>query len=639
MKLELYPVCLLATFFLFSGCDGVITINPDDERIDVPDVGDKDDDGQKDEEGKKDDDGQKEDGIITLNWKGNDVDIVNNSNLKISKDGAHVTIGTPESAGQKVEITLTGSTDNGSLKIYNGLKANDTNKKILLIFKGVSLKSAKGPAINIQSGKTVSVLLEDGTENKLTDAATYTGLVEGEDAKACFFSEKQLEFSGKGKLTIEGMCKHAICVDDYMQITDGHIVIASSRSDGVHVNDYLQVDGGILDIHSVGECIQTEEGGFQMSAGELILVPSGEKSGGIETVGDILIEGGALSINAGGAAAKCLKSDNDITISGGTLDLRTTGAGVYDSSARDTSASACISAENSVFFKGGDITCNSTGNGGKGVKCYRFYSYDGATANIGTTGGVYSYSTAKSRPKAVKAAKNIIIEGGNLNITTTGSEAEGLESKDSLFVNGGLISITARDDGMNAAGVITFNGGYSFIYATGNDAIDTNRGKAGSIVVNGGVVIAHSAASPEEAFDADNHAYLTFNGGYILATGGQQGGGGGGGRPGFGGGGTSGSNPTCGQPTASWNTSATKGYFILSDSAGNVVMSCYVPRNLSSCYVMFSAPINAGKTYKCGFSTSVPTGSTSGFGTYFYTGGTAGSLSKSFTAPTTYGTI
>lgn len=584
------------------------------------------------------------DKTITIVWDGDKATVTNKSKLSVSQDGAHVVIGAAGAEGKKVRINLSGSTTDGSLKIYNGVKADDTNKKMLISFEGVSLKSAKGPAINIQSGKTVFVLLKEGTENSLSDASEYKDIPEDEDAKGCFFSEKQLVFSGKGKLTVEGNYKHAICVDDYIHVMDGNIVVKSSASDGIHANDYVQIDGGSVDVSSKGESIQCEEaelGYFYMTGGDVRLVPSGEKCGGIETASDIIIEGGNLTVTAGGAAAKCLKSDNNVTIKGGTITLTTTGSGVYDQEDKDTSASACIRAENLVTLTGGTISCTSTGAGGKGINCYSFTTEDGVDLTVKTSGGVYSSNRAQSRPKAVKATKLITVNGGNLNITTTGTEGEGLESKDAVVINGGKIVINAKDDGINAAGVITFNGGYTYVYSTGNDGIDTNNGKSNSIVVNDGVVIAHSASSPEEGFDADNHAYLTFNGGFVFCTGGQQGGGGGGGWGGGwgGGGGSTSSSPSCKQTTLLWNTSASKGYFTLTDKSGKVVMSCYVPRALSTNYSFISAPMEVNSSYKCGFTSSAPSGATEVFGTYFYADGTASSLSKSFTASSGYSSL
>ncbi|MGN0190421.1 MAG: carbohydrate-binding domain-containing protein, partial [Candidatus Cryptobacteroides sp.] len=189
--------------------------------------------------------------VIDIVWSGATATVTNGSSLKISQEGAHIVIGEPTAAGKKVRINLSGTSDDGSLKIYNGVKADYSNKKMLLNFNEVSLTSSTGPAINIQSGKTVYVLL-DGS-NSLCDAATYSGIPEGEDAKGCFFSEKQLVFSGTGSLTVKGQNKHAVCVDDYVTFQGGKLIVSGAASDGIHANNYVRVEAGTLDITSDGE--------------------------------------------------------------------------------------------------------------------------------------------------------------------------------------------------------------------------------------------------------------------------------------------------------------------------------------------------------------------------------------------------
>lgn len=649
-------ICVAA--LLLGSCKSPIQI-PDDDSPEIIENPDDKDDSDDDSQGTgRDDDvntgGSKEEEIdeseytdhIDIVWNGSSVSIENKTGLGVSNDGGHVVVGSPTSAGKEIRINMSGKSSDGSLKVYNGVKASDTNKKLLLSFNGVELTSSKGPAVNIQSSKTVSVLLAAGSSNYLCDAASYSGVPASEDAKGTFFSENQLVFSGEGTLSIDGKSKHAIAVDDYITFQGGKLIIKSAVTDGIHAGDYVRIDGGSLDITSSGEGIQCEDaekGYFYMVDGQVKIQTGGQKSGGIETALDVIIEGGKLEITTTGAASKCIKSDNNVTISGGTLNLQTSGAGMYDSAARDAVACACIKAENNVVLKGGNITCKSTGTGGKGVNCYKFECNEPTVLDVTTNGSKYSYSSSQScRPKAIKASNGVVVNGGDITVLTTGTEAEGIESKTTIDINGGRIAVQAKDDGINAAGVITFKGGYTYVYSTGNDGIDTNNNKANSIVVDGGVVMSHSAQSPEEGFDADNHAYLTFKSGYVFCTGGQQGGGGGGGgRPGGGwpggGGGTTGSNPSCSQPSYLWNKSVSVGYFNLADASGKIVMSCYIPRALSTNYSFVSAPLTTGSSYKYGVTSTAPTGATTVFGKYFFSDGTPSStLSTSFTAGSGY---
>ncbi|MGM9753770.1 MAG: carbohydrate-binding domain-containing protein [Candidatus Cryptobacteroides sp.] len=579
--------------------------------------------------------------VIDLLWQDGSVQVNNGSSLEVSCDGAHVTVGKAGAAGEKVRINLKGASADGSLKIYNGLKEDDTNKKLLLSFEGVELASSRGPAVNIQSGKTVYVLLAEGSENTLRDCASYSGIPEGEDAKACFFSEKQLVFSGKGSLKVQGLCKHGICVDDYICIQGGNLEIEAVK-DGIHLNDYLRMEGGKVNIVSSSEGIQCEEaeqGYFYICGGSLTIRTSDEKSGGIETASDIVIAGGNLDISVSGNAAKCLKSDNNISIEAGTVELLTTGSGMYDSTDKEAKAAACIKAENIVNISGGNISCRSTGNGGKGINCFRFVC-DDAQLSVTTSGSSYKYSTQTCRPKAIKATDGLTINGGDIVIRTSGTEGEGLESKSWVEINGGRIDIEAKDDGINAATTVTFNGGYTYVVSTAGDGIDSNYNKAGSIVFNNGVVISHAAGGAEEGFDADSHANLSFNGGYAFCTGGQMGGNGGGrGGWGGGGGGNSSASPSCSQSCFQLSGSLQSGWFTICDTSNNVVMSCYIPRSLSNCSCLFSAPLNSGQSYKYGVLSSAPQGAEEVFGNYFFADGNASGLSSSFTAGSGFSTL
>lgn len=652
MKRVFTVFCAMA--FCFCSCEQInVSIDApqtvvDDEEEDGDDESDPEGTGKDDlvdtDSGAEDDlDISEFTKTLDIVWTENGVVYENELGLQIDSDGGHVTIGTPTSEGVKLRLNLSGTCSDGSLKIYNGVKAEDTNKKLLLCLDGLELTSTKGPAINVQSGKTVYLYTSQGIENSLCDASSYSGIPDGEDAKSCLFSEKQIVFCGSGTLNITGKYKHAICVDDYICIKSGNLNVLSASSDGIHTNDYVRIEGGNVSINSSGEGIQCEEletGYFYMNGGSLKVRTSGSQSGAIETAYDVLIEGGELDLAVSGNASKCIKSDNNVAIKGGVLTLSTTGGGLYDSTEKDAKACACIKAENIVTLSGGEISCSSTGAGGKGINCYQFICEEGTILSVNTSGSTYSYSSSTCRPKAVKATDGVKINGGFLDLKTSGTEGEGLESKSWVEINGGQIIINAKDDGINAATTITFNGGYTYVYSLSNDGIDSNYGRTGAITVNDGVVISHAAGGAEEGFDADSHAYLSFNGGYVFSTGGQQGGGGGGGRPGRpGSGGTSSTSPVCSQTTCSWSSSVSTGWFTITDASGAVVMSCYIPRSLSSNNSLFSAPLAAGTTYKYGVLQTAPQGATEVFGSYYYSDGQASGLSSSFSASGTYSTL
>ncbi|WP_407556825.1 carbohydrate-binding domain-containing protein [Winogradskyella sp. 4-2091] len=175
----------------------------------------------------------------------------------VTLDGADVTINSTISG---VAYDVSGSTTDGMLKIYS-------DKKFKLSLSDLSITNSDGPAINIQSSKTVFVILE-GTNN-LTDASTYSNIPDDEDAKATFFSEGQLVFSGAGDLNITGLYKHGIVSDDYVRVISGTISVSEAVSDGIHTNDYIIVDGGTLNLSVGSDGLDCEEGYIIINDGSL----------------------------------------------------------------------------------------------------------------------------------------------------------------------------------------------------------------------------------------------------------------------------------------------------------------------------------------------------------------------------------
>jgi hypothetical protein len=197
---------------------------------------------------------------VKINFDGNSATIENPaSGVTVTQSGGDVVV---KSSASSVAYELTGSTTSGSFKIYS-------DKKFKVILNAVSITNNDGPAINIQSGKRTFIVLADGTENKLTDAATYA--TSTEDQKGTIFSEGQMIFSGTGTLTISGKTKHAIASDDYIRIVDGTIQVSDAISDGLHSNDGIYIDGGKVNIVASSDGIEAEKGRIIVNEGEVTL--------------------------------------------------------------------------------------------------------------------------------------------------------------------------------------------------------------------------------------------------------------------------------------------------------------------------------------------------------------------------------
>ncbi len=412
--------------------------------------------------------------------------------ITASVRGAHVAIIQSANIATEITYTLTGSSSNGSFY-------TDGKYKMTLALNGVSLTNPDSAAINIRNGKRIAVELVEGTTNTLVDGTNGA-------QKACFNVKGHPEFKGAGTLNITGNTKHAFKSGEYTELkkTTGTINILKAAGDGMHVGQYLSMNGGTINMSNIGD------DGLQVEITD---------DATDELNGQMLISGGTIKMTISALAAKGLKADSLITISGGTFDITTTGNGKYDSTERDTKTANCISSDYNILISGGTFTLKNTGSGGRCIKCDGVLEISGGKINANTTGSEYRYSSSyTSSSKAIKSLGNMIISGGE--ITAQSSSSEAIESKANITIKGGIIVATSTDDAINAAGDLTFEGGYTYGRSTGNDGMDSN----GNMYVKGGVVYAAGARSPEVAFDANSEAQkqLYVTGGTLIAFGGLE---------------------------------------------------------------------------------------------------------------------
>ncbi len=459
-------------------------------------------------------------------------------------DGAYVTLDLLTNSVKNAEITVSGKSDDGGLKIYG-------EKKFKLTLSGVDLTSETGPAINNQCKKRAFVHLTDGTTNRLTDAESYSddprylngGSSSSEDRKGCFFSEGNLIFSGTGVLVVEGNYKHGIVTDGYFYMRPGvTIAVTGAAKNAIHVK--------------------------------------GDEDDNI----GVYVAGGLIYANVSSTAGKGIKTDLNAEIAGGKLLLNTSGDATYDSDEQDTSSAACIKTDGNVVITGGTHTLKSTGTGGKGINADGEISISGGATTVTTSGGKYTYSSSlTSSPKGVKADGNVTISGGTLDISVTGVSdgSEGLESKATIDISGGEVYSYAYDDAINASSAINISGGKVYAYGSNNDGIDSN----GSLTISGGLVIGVGTSAPESGIDCDNSNSFKINGGTVIAMGG-----------------TLQSNPASSstQRSVVYNSvTASKGSNIsVLNSSGSPILTFEFPRSMNGATFFFSTPdIASGASY------------------------------------------
>jgi hypothetical protein len=336
-------------------------------------------------------------------------------------------------------------------------------------------------------------------------------------------------------LNVVGNLKHAIKSGEYIELKEATLKVTSAQGDGINCGQYFLMESGVLDISGV------TDDGIQCDIDDTEVGSTGETADHEdEDSGNIYLEGGQITINTAGIAAKGVKSEGDLVVKGGVINITTTGHGKWDEEDVKTKAAACLGSDAKVVISGGTLTLTSTGAGGKGINCDAefelsggevrivtkgaLYYHDGTTENTNYTGNTDNVdSDYYSSSKGVKADGAITISGGKISVATAGKNAEGIESKTSILISNGEVTVNSYDDGINVGGDgsdLIISGGYVYSRAMNNDGIDGN----GNVYVKGGLVYAIGANSPEVAIDANSEEQkkLYVQGGTLIAVGGLE---------------------------------------------------------------------------------------------------------------------
>lgn len=406
-------------------------------------------------------DGFSEKYVVKVAYSGTSATVTGNTEAVSVATGTNLSDVVITSKVAGVHYVLSGTTTDGSFKIYS-------TKKFELELNGVNITNPTGAAINNQGKRAYVVLTGEST---LTDGTTYSDKSSDEDMKGTFFSEGKLAFSGTGTLNVYSKGKHGIACDDYILFRPGVNIYVNSTS---------------------GNAIKSNDG--------------------------IIIRGGVINVETSATASKGISTDGMFLMEGGRTTAITSGNGEYDADEKDVSGAAGVKADSIIVISGGELLAKSTGKGGKGISTDQTFTIIGGTVKVVTTGNTYTYSNSlDSKAKGIKADGNMTVKGGLILAKTTGGDGcEGIETKGTYTQDAGSIAIYAYDDALNSAKTMTINGGYLYGYSTGNDGIDSN----GNLTVNGGVVIGCGTMAPEEGIDAAEGCTFSINGGVVIGIGG-----------------------------------------------------------------------------------------------------------------------
>lgn len=377
---------------------------------------------------------------------------------------------------------LNGTLNNGQIVV------DAADEDVTLILNGVNITNTSSAPIYVLRADKVVLTLADGTQNVVTDGASYVfANAETDEPNAAIFSQDDLTINGAGALTVNANYHNGVATKDDLKIVSGTITV-NAVNDGIRGRNYIAVHDGTITVNAGGDGLQSNNDedaakGYVLIEGGTLNVTSGMD--GIQAETRLTINAGKVNIVSGGGhgvnyelqnSAKGLKAGVDITIAGGTINI--------------DSADDGMNSNNSVTINGGEITIASGDDG-------------------------------------VHADTLLTMNNGSLVITKA---YEGVEST-TITINGGSTSITTEDDGVNgsdgsSSGMqpgpgmfesgnahLYINGGYLYVDAMG-DGIDIN----GPIDMTGGTVIVNG---PTQNMNGalDYASAFNLTGGYLLAVG------------------------------------------------------------------------------------------------------------------------
>lgn len=346
--------------------------------------------------------------IVRITWDGSSVTCSQSNDdgdIVVTTSGADVTV----NASKKAQYILSGSSSDGSFKIYS-------DKKFQLTLDGLTLTNPTGAAINSQTKKRMYLVVADGSVNTLRDGSSYTASVpvlddegnatgEYEDEKGVVFSEGQIILSGAGKLSLNAVGKNGLVSDQYLRIRPltRLTVSASSTASNALKADSVLIMGGVVNL------------GTASADGK-----------GIQSETDVIITGGRTTVITTGSGDASSGGGGGMNPGGGGPGWRTRAA-----SSSSGNAPKGIKAGARIRVTGGTLRVRCDGSSGEGIES----KYSGSDAAILISGGeVLSYA---KQDDAVNAAGMILVTGGTLAAYATGNDAV-----DSNYGRTGAVTVT-----------------------------------------------------------------------------------------------------------------------------------------------------------------------------------------------------
>ena len=393
--------------------------------------------------------GWDESGATAIALSGDSATASGRSAAAVSVDGSTITI----TAGGTYVVS--GALTDGEIVV-----AAD-GADVHLVLNGASITNADGPAIDVRDAGSAVLVLARGSDNALADGAAYADT--GEDAPtAALFSSDTLTLTGTGSLSVTGAHEDGVSSKNGLAVTGSPTITVNAADDGLRGKDWLLIDGGTLTVTAGGDGLKSSEDddetkGFVALGGATVSVTADDD---VTATTDVTVEGTNLTIAAGGGQA------------GATVQTQPgPGQTGSASSSDDTTAKPKgIAAGVSYTQDSGTVRIDAADEGvqaafvnvGGGV-----LTVDSGDDAINASNGDYTIEGYESADSESDDGSVLTISGGQVQLDYAGSD--GIDSNGSAFVTGGQVLIGGQAGAMD--GAVDANGESTLVGVTGSPGV------------------------------------------------------------------------------------------------------------------------------------------------------------------------
>jgi hypothetical protein len=444
---------------------------------------------------------------LDATWDTSTASLITFADASMRFDGTGAT-----AQGSTVTITsagtyiVSGTAQDGQIVV--NLEDDGTVK---LVLNGANITCSTSAPIYVKNADKVVITLAEGTQNLVTDGASYVlDDSESGEPNAAVFSKSDLSINGTGSLMVKANYDNGIASKDDLKIVSGSITV-DAANDALKGRDCIGVKDGLITLTAGGDGLQSTNDvdaakGYIAIEGGTLGITAGND--GIQAQTTLLVLAGDITLSTGGGITN---SSSNVGQPGNTWGQWDQGQQRQGSGPKTgaTDTADPISAKGlkgaaGVYVEGGTITIDSSDDS--------IHSNNAVTIDGGTV-------TMASGDQGIQGDVAVDINGGDIDITQS---REGIESavvtiKDGnihVRSNGNGINTSNSTDGSSGEMRLTVDGGYLYIDANG-DGIDTNEG---SIYVNGGTVFINGPASNGDG-PLDYQGECKITGGHLFAVG------------------------------------------------------------------------------------------------------------------------